>query len=98
MISASWIEKWHYWTKSDRYPYPGPINNSKLIKQQEDYAYPLLPARKSEQAHTNTLLLSEMKENEHYFVINEEIMELFQQRYGFMQTIKRKGVWGMAEE
>lgn len=98
IISASWIDKWQHWIKSDRYPYPGPINNAKLIKQPEDYPYPLLPSRKLDENYTSTLLLSDVKENEHYFIINEEIMELFQERYGFMQTIKRKGVQGSGEE
>ena len=48
LISASWIDKWQHWVKSDRYPYPGPINNVKLIKQQEDYVSPLLPSKKIE--------------------------------------------------
>lgn len=77
LISASWIDKWQHWVKSDRYPYPGPINNVKLIKQQEDYVYPLLPSKKIEENYTTILLQSDMKENEHYFVVSEEVIDLF---------------------
>ncbi len=98
LISPAWVDKWQHWIRRDNYPYPGPINNEKLIVNDEDYPFPLFRSRDLESMYTNTLLKDGLKEKQDYFIFDDKLMHFFHKRYGFMQMIKRKAYLESGEE